>query len=412
MLKTESVRLISYFLKAYPRRSVLIIVLLGVSGLFEGIGVFTLFPVLELATGDSGGGDSRLMQIIRGAVEPLGLEPSLGVLLGIIVVGMTLKGAFMWLAIRQVGYTVAHVCTDLRLMLIRAMVRARWSYFISQRAGHISNAIGNEAHRASMAYSAACLLLSVIIQVVVYAVVGFVVASWSVAVAAIAAGLVVMLLMNGLVRMSRDAGRRQTQLVKSLSGRLIDALHSLKPIKAMAQEKHLQPLLEAETRELNEAQRRQVLASGTLTSLQEPILVVMLAGGLYVVLSIGGIPFSGVLLMVFIFHRLVGRIHMVQMHYQSLAVSESAFWSLRESVELAEAEREETAGARTLPPLDHGIEVRNVRFGYGQGDVLKDVSLDIPAGQFVAVVGPSGRGRPPLSICSLDSTDQRRARSS
>jgi subfamily B ATP-binding cassette protein MsbA len=39
------------------------------------------------------------------------------------------------------------------------------------------------------------------------------------------------------------------------------------------------------------------------------------------------------------------------------------------------------------------ISFRNVTFAYGETPVLHDVSLDVPAGQVVALVGPSGAGK-------------------
>lgn len=49
-------------------------------------------------------------------------------------------------------------------------------------------------------------------------------------------------------------------------------------------------------------------------------------------------------------------------------------------------------------PKDSGVELKNIRFSYdGQKDVLKDVSLTIPAGQTVALVGPSGGGKTTLA---------------
>lgn len=393
MIQHESLNMISYFLKRYPRRSFLIIVLSIFAGFAEGIGIISLLPLLELAAGGSdGGANSDMMVAVTEVLDTVGLQPTLGVLLVIVVGGMFLKGGFMWLASREVGYAVASVGTDLRLMLIRALLQARWGYFVSQRAGHISNAIGMEAHRASQAYSAACGVLAMVIQILVY-VVAAVLISPLVALAAVIAGGVLAVLFTGLVHMSRDAGRSQTRLVKSLSGRLVDALNGLKPIKAMAQEHHLQPLLEQETRDLNESQRRQVLAAGTMSAFHEPLLVTMVAGGLFFALTYANIAFASLLVMVFLFHRLSGKIHQLQLKYQTLVVADSAFTSLLEGADLAEAQREVYPDRLPPPHLEKGIFLKDVQFGYTNVPVLRDATLEIPTGCFVSIVGPSGAGK-------------------
>jgi ATP-binding cassette, subfamily C, bacterial len=392
MLTKSSLDVIWYFLKRYPRRSIMIVGLLFLSGLAEGFGVASLLPLLELAIGDPTTEPSGVSVFAANVLGRVGLDPTLGVLLLVLVSAMAAKGMFMWLSVRQQGYAVANIATDLRLMLIRAFLKARWPYFVSQRAGHMSNAIGTEAQRASLAYSAACSLLAGLVQVLVYTTVAFIV-SPVIAIAALVAGSLLVLLLSGLVQVARDAGRRQTVLVKSLSARLIDALYGIKPIKAMARESHLQPLLEAETRELNEAQRRQVLASGVLSSFKEPLLIVVIALGLFVVMSRGAVSFESLLIMVFLFHRLVGRVQALQNHYQDLAKSESAFWSLLDGVKTAESQAETSAG-HTLPPdIREGIEVVDVDFAYGDHQVLSGASLTIPAGKFTAVIGPSGAGK-------------------
>jgi len=391
-LNAQTVGLIAHFARAYPKRSAFIVGLLFLSGFAEGIGIVTLLPVLELAIAEPGAADSEVLRITRDTLAFVGLEPTLGVLLTLIVVGLSLKGAFFWLAFRSVGYTVANVATDLRLNLIRALLRARWGYFVSQRAGHLSNAVGTEAHRASHAYSNACNLVANVIQVLVYISLAFLI-SPMVAVAAIIAGALIALVFNSMVTMGREAGKEQTRLVKSLSGRLVDALNALKPIKAMAQEEHLRPVLEGETRELNRAQRREVIATSTMLAFKEPLLVAMLAGGLYFVMTFTAVTFAGLIVMVFLFHRLVSKINSLQSYWKSVAVSESAFWSMQDSVELAEAQAESNDIGRPAPALTSGIELRDVSFAYGKDTVLRDLSLEVPAGQFVAIVGPSGAGK-------------------
>ena len=49
-------------------------------------------------------------------------------------------------------------------------------------------------------------------------------------------------------------------------------------------------------------------------------------------------------------------------------------------------------------PADASVELSHIRFSYdGQNDVLKDISLKIPAGQKIVLVGPSGGGKTTLA---------------
>ena len=63
------------------------------------------------------------------------------------------------------------------------------------------------------------------------------------------------------------------------------------------------------------------------------------------------------------------------------------------------AEMSEKADAVTLQPLREAIELRHVNFRYGNEErqVLRDISLRIPAGQMVALVGESGGGKSTLT---------------
>ncbi|STJ51875.1 ATP-binding cassette domain-containing protein [Escherichia coli] len=45
------------------------------------------------------------------------------------------------------------------------------------------------------------------------------------------------------------------------------------------------------------------------------------------------------------------------------------------------------------------IEIANIKKSFGRTQVLNDISLDIPSGQMVALLGPSGSGKP--RCCAL-----------
>ena len=394
MIKQDNMTLglIHYFMRAYPSRSVLMVAFLLLSGLAEGIGVITLLPLLELTTGNDVAVQSALGRTITTLLAACGLAPSLPNLLLLIVAGMTLKGVFALFAMKEVGYTVAHVMTDLRLQLIRALLAARWSYFVSQPTGRFANAISSETVIASRVYQVAAQLMALVLQAIVYAVL-VVLVSWEVALLGLVAGALVAFMFRGLINTTRQAGEQQTRLLNLLTARLTDALQGIKPIKAMARENQLLPLLEAETQGLNESAQNQVLSMEALRALQEPLLVIVIAAGLYAALTYGSQSFTGLMVVVFLFYRLLNRIHTIQQLYQAIALGESAFWSIRRSIAEADAVRETSAGSRNIVAFDHELRLESLQFNYGTKVVLRDVSLTIPVGQFVAIIGPSGAGK-------------------
>lgn len=390
IFEKQTLDFVVYCIKAYPWRTAVMVALLILSGLAEGIGIIALLPVLQVVMED--GGDSRLTRAVHGFLGIFGVAPTLGSLLVLMVFGIVLKSGFLLLAMKQVGYTVAHVGTDMRLRFLRTVLRARWGYFTSQPVGHFSNAISAEAHRASLGYKEVGILFAVVVQTAVYLAIAIAL-SWQLATIAMVAGLILIFVLSGFIRMSRRAGKAQTQLKKALVARLTDALHGIKPIKAMAREDHLWPILKEATLGLNKAQQKYVLAAEALKSFHEPVMVVLLAIGLYAMLTVGNMPFAEIVVMAVVFQRLMGRINALQNHYQTLVSAESAFWSLQEDLELASAEREQVSGQREPPPLETGIRLESVDFAYGKKQVLRDVSLTIPAGQLVALIGPSGAGK-------------------
>lgn len=392
LFHSETGRFFRHFMRAYPARSALMVALLALAGLVEGVGVVTMLPLLELVTGEGPEGISGLSRTIASGLEQVGLSPSLGVLLALIVGAMTAKAAFLWLAMRQVGFTVAQVTTDLRMSLLRALLSARWGYYSSQSTGRFANAISSEAHRAAAAYREGCVLIAGLLQVAAYLIVAFLV-SWKMAIGTLVIGALFLYLLRGFVQIAREAGLQQTELMRSLIGRLTDALRGIKPIRAMGRERHLQPLLETETEGLNQALRRQVNAAETLRLFQEPTVTMILGIGLFLALSVGGQPFASVMVLAFVFYRLMSHSNTLQTRYQTLAVGESAFWSLSEQVDEARAQTERNTGTGPVPALQRSVSLDQVSFAYDDTPVLEGVSLEVPAHQFVALYGPSGAGK-------------------
>jgi len=349
---------------------------------------------IALYPGDGGAnaappGELELM--VLGILDWLGIPSTLGALLVLIVVAATLKAILLLIAQRQVGYTAAQVATDLRLEVLRNMMHSRWSFFLHQPAGKLTNTLATEAQRAADAYMQGANAITFLIQALVYAGVAVAV-SWKATLVSLIGGTIIIWISHFLVQMARKAGKKQTHLMISLMSHLTDMLQSVKPLKAMAREDLVDQFLEHETIRLKKAQRRQVMAGAALASGQDLMFVCLIALGVYLALGLLSMDFAMVLILAVTLGRAFSFLGKVQKQYQKLVQNESAYWSLKETSQLAERQSE-PLGGDLAATLNSGVSFRKVDFLYDGNSVISGLDLEIPAHQITTIIGPSGSGK-------------------
>lgn len=184
--------------------------------------------------------------------------------------------------------------------------------------------------------------------------------------------------------------------------RVEDAIGGIRVVKAFANEHHESGLFQ----DNNLAYRKTKLqayaimtASLLITFLSTRIvqLVIMLAGAWLVVvgeLSYGG--FVSFLLLVDVFLRPIDKITGVLESYPKGIAGFRRFSNLIDT----EPDIADSPDAVEVDRLEGHIRFEDVSFSYDEGrSVLRNVDLDIAAGETVAIVGPSGAGK--TTLCSL-----------
>jgi ATP-binding cassette subfamily C protein len=395
-------QLLITFARSYPLRSAITLVALLFAGLAEGFGIVAILPLLNLvlkpeagmkAGGGAGASNviATLERIVHSILGKMDLTQSVAVLLAFFVACIVIKCLLLLYANRHVGYTVAHIATDLRLKLLRALFVSRWEYFIRQPIGRLTNAVATEAGRSATAFLSGAKMAAILIEGIVYIVLALLV-SWKVTLAAVGVGFIILYVLRRLVQKTRRAGKRQTKLLQSLLANMTDSLQSIKPLKAMAREDSADSVLKTKTERLNRTLQKQVYSKEALKASQEPLLTGFLALGLYLALIYWKLPLGTLMVTVYLVGRVVKQMQKVQTEYQNMAVSDSAYWSLLSKINEARDAREETSGGQK-PSLVHSIRLDKVSFAYDKRFVLKNATLTFPAGLFTAVVGPSGVGK-------------------
>ena len=374
-------------------RSTVMLISLTIAALAEGIGIAALLPLFNIVIipEAADGAKAALTLFVERAFVFAGLELSIGGLLIVVVGMMTAKSVLMITAMAQVGYTAAHVTMDLRLRVVRALLAARWRHFVVQRSSDVTTAVGTEPLRVAQAYIAACRVVAGALTLLIYAALSIAI-SWEVSIAALVVGSLGMVALNRFVAVSRRAGNEQTGLQQSFMARLLQGLDGMKPLKAMAREGSLGPLIEADTRGLSRVQRIIVVSQEAMVESHEIIRVLAVAGGLYVFLTIWAQPTDTLFVLILLFARILQKLTQLQSHYQVTAANQQAFFFLRSTAEDAEQAREPNMSGET-PRFASSISLREVSFAYGRENVLHEASMVLPAGKFIAVVGGSGAGK-------------------
>ncbi len=395
-------QLLQSFLRMYPAQSALLVFALLLVGVIEGISISALLPLLNLvipqqspdaASPENGasGDDDGFAEAVNGILLSTGITPSIGVLLTIIVIGITLKNLVLLFANKRIGYIAAQITTDLRLELLGTMMSSRWSYFVHKPIGRLANSMATEAVRASDAYVQAVAIMALLIQAAVYTTVALLV-SWKATLICLVAGAFILLVSQFLVTMARRAGKRQTRLLISLLTRFTDTLQSLKALKAMARENLASSVLFTETEKLNRALQKQVFSKAALNSMQEPMFAIAIAAGMFAALEYWGMPFATVVVLVLFLGRVLNYLGKIQKQFQRVMACESAFWSIRETIDEAK-HAEEDFSQGLVPDLKSGINLDDIDLAYGEHQVLKNLCMDIPAGSLTTLIGTSGTGK-------------------
>lgn len=383
--------ILTIFLRAPGTHPWAVLVCLLVASLAGGLGLVSLLPLLNIAANAGQQSSSPVAQAILQGLATLGITPSIGPLLVVLVIGISAKSLLMLLAMVYVGNTTAAVATNLRSDLIKQLLRVRWSYLTSQPMGRFANAVSNDATRAGKAYLISASFVANAIQAAIYVTFAFFV-SWQLSVVALVTGLSIVLALHVFVRRSRRAGLRQTQRTSELVTYLADALNSIKPLKAMARQEAFARLFERKIASLRKALRRQVASREARRAIQEIMTIVCLAGTFYVAVLVWGYQVSEVLVMAVLLLQTLKNIGKVQEDLQEAAVLESPYQAMRDLIVEAEGAREDLGGG--IPPsLEQSVRFCGVDFDFAGTPVLENVDLEIDVGAITVLTGPSGSGK-------------------
>lgn len=386
----------------YPARIVLNI-LLGFSGaLFNGISTALVVPVLMSLLGQQVVLDvgpaaiRRMLSLFNGLPEHQRILAMAGVIIGFIL----LKSLATYASNLASSALSRTLTSDLQEEGLDLLFSVDLDYFTQAKAGDLMNRLGGEMNRASLVISTVISLIINIITIFVF--VGLLLSiSWQLTVAATFLLPVSPLVSQFLVVQSKQFGKLITRINQEYSGRLIEIFAGIRLVKASATEQQEVTHLKRLIREREQTEFRSRVTALAIPPLSENINIIVL----FMLVLLGRWLFadqlsslSAILLTyVALLFRLLPFIAQLNSLRESLARSAA---SVDVVTDLLRRDNKTFTRSGSIPysAIQHSITFEQVSFHYPNDShwVLQDVTLTIPKGTTLALVGSSGAGKTTL----------------
>lgn len=384
-------------LRAVPRKAAVAMGLMLVVSATEWLGLVMLVPLLALAGIDLGTGMAgQIADRATSAMGKFGLHPSLLTVLVIYVAVVALRAALSrTLSLATVDLEKSFQ-VYLRKRLYSAIVNLRWLSFSRTRSSDLLHAVIGQCTSVSYATNLVLSLVRAILVGLVYLAIAIQL-SPVMTLLAVAAGLILLFLLRKGTERARQNASEMTQSVNRLLGAMTEHLGGMKTVKSYAAEDRNITMFGGLVDQTANAYMEQSRNFSYVRLWFDIGSTAVLCALLYVAINVLTHSTAEILLLLYVFARLVPRFSGIQQLYQSFVASMPAFTIVMTTLDRCEAEAEQRHARSEIGlSLKDGIQLESLSFRYvaeNGAQTLQTLDLFIPARRTTAIVGPSGAGK-------------------
>jgi ATP-binding cassette subfamily C protein len=373
------------------------------SAICEGLVLAMLLPLF----GTMGlAGTSESAAFITSAVErvfsALKITMSTGaigaLLLILLAVAATIFFAQAYLATRL----QAHYVAGWQRRIFAAVTQAGWPFLRRQRGADVVGALTTESIRLGGAFYQLNLIATSATFLAMQIAIAAVIAP-AVTLAMLLLAIVLFAVTQQMVRRALNLGGELTLANADLLASGGEMMGAMKLIKATAREELASEQLARHVDRIESLSFRNAfdvqIVRGIFEYASAAALVLLLFGAPLLL----GVDVVSVLIVIAIFIRLFPKVTALRQCVQSIGLALPAYDTLRGIVAKASAAREVPDTAEEAERASAAaLRLRNTSVRGDAGEaVLDQVSLDVPPGAFVALVGPTGAGKTTLVDCII-----------
>lgn len=400
---------IKNLIQVMTRKLSLSLFLMVLISLTEGLSIILLIPLLGLVGLDVGTGSLGQISIFLSSFfHLLGLPLNLVVVLSFYVLIVCVNALFSrWqiLASSDLEYDYGN---HMRQELYALITRSTWLFLATERASDLAHALTNEVERISIGTYHFLSLLSSTFILIVYLLFTLSFAGL-LTVIIFLVGLMLFILLRKKTEEAGGKGEDITFSTRDLYQSILQHLQGMKTIKTFSLEEENIKTFSNKSREVASSYLGAVRNYADVKLFFDTGSVFFLAMLVLVMVEFLKIPTATLLLLIYLFVRMIPQFSTIQHTYQFFLNMLPAYGNIRELERKCQEAREVPEKKIQNIQFKESIKLEDLVFSYPQGDFNLNIDhLEIGYGKTTAIVGPSGAGKSTLAdvIMALHPPDQ------
>lgn len=378
--------------------------------LFEGVGLSLLLPILQYA--ESGAtaieqSSGPIWQMIDIVMSVLHLPVTLPVLLLMAFTPILLRQVVFYLNTWYSAVVSSRIGIRLRMQSLDTVMQADPEFFNRHGVGEIVGIVLGQTGAAGAAILAVIRQLSIGLLMLLYVAILLAI-SVPLTFTVVAFAILVSWAVKANLNRIRDFGLEAARISQAMMAKIVERLSVMRLIKLRNQEAAEAERIETFSEQMRVIGIKQARLGANIEVTADPLLMLSVFITLYVGISLLGMTLAQLGLLLFVLNRLNAKVKEFNAGRQAISTNIAGLLLVKEMADDASDANRIQGGSQVFEGIDREIVIEHVEFTYppeqdaagnivGPGNrVLRDISVNIPAGSFTALVGRSGAGKSTL----------------
>ncbi len=362
--------------------------------LTEGLGIAVFFSYIQQLAGGNNSEPTAIIEKLYWFLGRVGIPQSSNIVVLTVIFLFVIRGVLI-LAFNAYQYSIYMLLTkEMTNRLVGAVTTMSYREYLTRNAGYFSHLITKEIGRCVTAYYQISAILPKAISIFTYLFLSFRI-NPIFTFLSIGFGVFISIIFRTVTSHTKAHSMELSRVEGSQANLAIQMLTGFKYLYSTNRLSVLRGRLAQSTNTISKIGADIGKLSAIIPASSEPLIVAFIASSIYLQVNYLGGTISGLFIAVMFLYRVMKEASVMQSSWQTFNSYVGAVDQIVDAIHVLEKSKE-TNGTQEVQNISHEIRVDNVSFKYAEKEVLKNISLIIPAKKMVAFVGESGSGKSTL----------------